>query len=213
MLHYCKCDYFSCALALITAIEGMLLAHIGWEWSPGSRKPGYKEIRRQIEAKGSNTGLGQRFHMHKQSALAYLDKWILTDTETMNVEFFFLNRHYVSHAMGPEQFYSAADCNRLLTFFDVYFDFIGYETGVGLRAFVPDSDPFIKARFDYYSLLIVGNVGSRQMVAYEEHLLRQHASYKPERHPLNPIEILNEHGNRLEEAIGSDLFRKIRAAR
>jgi hypothetical protein len=197
-------------LTLIPAIEGMLLNHIGWKWGSGTRKPNYREMRQRIGAKLGISTMRARYEMHRDAALSYLDRWIFPDTDKMDAELSFLNRHYISHGMGSGNFYSAIDCHRLLTFFDVYFDFVSYECGIGMRAFIPVDDPMICERMAHYMALLIDNPRVQQINKREEQFLRQHSSYKPEEDPPSLLEILTEHEERLAEVLGVDVLKKMR---
>lgn len=182
--HYYKRDFFSCVLTLLPAIEGILLARLGWTPTSGLPKPTFSKLIKCLEqAQIHQPGMATRFEMHRDVLVAYLRRWIFQNHADMETDVCYLNRHYALHCMGSGGYYSAADCHRLFTFLDVYLDLLGYETTVGLRAFIPDKDPFVSSRIKHYSALILGTTDVLRTAQQEEIFMREHSAYNPEPNP------------------------------
>lgn len=182
-LHYYKGDYFSCALTILPMVEGMLLSRMGWSAASGERLPNARRVRESlISTQASVAALEARATLHRKALIAFMERWIFSSHADIDTEVTYLNRHYALHCMGDGCFYTAADCQRLFNFVDVYLDLRGYETGIGLGPFIPET-PFIAERVLHYIHLTEGNISIRASRAIEAKFMASHGSFVPETDP------------------------------
>ncbi|MDE2465239.1 MAG: hypothetical protein KGO02_16215 [Alphaproteobacteria bacterium] len=156
--HYYNKDFFSCVLSMLPALEGMLVARMGWLAGSGIRRPPFREVIESLSAATTTMPFFQsRFELHRDALTAFMKRWIFASHTDIDTSVSYLNRHYALHCMGNGCYYTAPDCHRLFTFIDVYIDFLAYENGIGAYALIPDQEPFINARVNHYVSIILGD--------------------------------------------------------
>lgn len=126
IIHYLKNDYFSSVHCLLPAIEGSLLAYSSWIYGQ-ARKPSINAILEEISKCRVQTKYPIRYKMYSENIVNFLRQWIYTDTSVADTTFSFLNRHYVLHGMGNNNYYSLSDCQRIIMFFDLFIEFLSLE--------------------------------------------------------------------------------------
>lgn len=180
VLHYYKKDYFSCAICLLPAIEGVLLSHYGWEFKQDEQAPKQKKITNHLQNLSKETRLLERYQMYGKTLHSFTKKWIFKSTDKADFSTSYLNRHYALHGLGTGNFYKAADCHRLFLVFDLYTELISIENNIFKYTLIPANEEGIEIRHGYYLLLIEGLVKHSETVIMEEHLLQEHENYHKE---------------------------------
>jgi len=179
-IHYMRQDYLSCVLTMLPAIEGMLLKRHGWSLASGRKIPSCRELTQSLGRTRSQVPEHERrCAMHRDTIVAYLDRWIFKFHSGIDPDVSTLNRHYVLHGMGSD-YYRAEDCHRLLSFLDAYVEFVSWETGVGCGVFLPKNAPEILKRTGLYSSYIFGDKPYSVVRAMEEDVMMMNKAYQPE---------------------------------
>lgn len=198
--NYYRHDFLSSMLCMLPAVEGILLGRMGWTTSSGE-KPGFKAMKASLStAVACSPPLSGRLEIHRDALIAFMDKWLYSQHASFDTSMSYLNRHYALHCMGNGCFYSAADCHRLFTFIDVFLDFLAYETGVGMSAFIPSPNEFIDARVGHYASLILGDCTVADARIIELGFLASNPGYTAEKNPPDWRKIVADR-QRAEEAL------------
>lgn len=176
ILHYYKEDYFSAVHCLVPAVEGVLLSYFGWIYESGKRKPRIDLLIMELEKCREDTFDSDAYETYSRILSLFLRKWIFSDTNTADVRLSFLNRHYVTHGMGNQNYYSVSDVHQLFMFFDLFVEFVSIEENQ-TYIFIPDDNPEINKRSDYYFLLIEGNLFKDKMLQEESELMSSNTSF------------------------------------
>jgi hypothetical protein len=183
VIHYFKNDYFSAVHCLLPAIEGVLLSYFGWKYGE-SRKPTIKTLIEEIEKCRARTRKPKEHKLYSVGLARFLRNWIFSNTNTADMSLSYLNRHYILHGMGSRNYYSLADCQRLIVFFDLLIEFLAHEENKQYT-FVPHTNEKINHREDYYFKLLSDDMRNRHMIKTEEELLKEHRSYYSQANPPN----------------------------
>jgi len=201
IMHYFKNDYFSAVHCLLPAIEGSLLAYIGWQYGT-SRKPSIKVLIEEIEKCRKPMSRKKEYQLYSTALARFLKNWIFTDTNTADMSLSYLNRNYVLHGMGNDNYYSLSDCQRLIVFFDLFIEFLSLEQGKRY-AFIPEKNEKINSRETYYFRLLSYDLRKREMMKTEEILMKEHSFYFHEHNATNWNSFLKtalkEHLNLMKE--------------
>lgn len=223
LLHYYNNDYFSTVLCLLPAIEGSLLSYYGWEFGT-TRKPSISMLIKEIEKCKVATYHPKKYKMYSGFISHFLKRWIFSDTSTADITFSYLNRHYIMHGMGNNNYYSIADAQRLIMFFDLFIEFLSLEQRINYN-FIPDSgeNDFIDSRNNYYFRLQTIEISRKEAMETEQKFMGQNVNYYPEnnipnfkdmilRFTIEHMEFMKEHeikfGNRKSKR--SSLYKKIK---
>jgi hypothetical protein len=190
LLHYYNNDYFSTVLCLLPAIEGSLLAYYGWELGT-IRKPSITKLIQEIEKCRIRTYDTVKYKMYSKYISLFLQKWIFSDTSTTDTTFSYLNRHYVLHGMGNNNYYSIADAHRLIMFFDLFIEFISLEQRINYN-FIPDPgvNISIDSRSHYYFKLLTSEIKRKEVMITEYEFMKQNINYYVEKDIPNFKEML-----------------------
>lgn len=181
LLHYYNNDYFSTVLCLLPAIEGSLLAYYGWEYGT-IRKPSITKLIQEIEKCRVRTYDTVKYKMYSKCISLFLQKWIFSDTSTADTSFSYLNRHYVLHGMGNNNYYSIADAHKLIMFFDLFIEFLSLEQKIKY-SFIPDPgvNISIDSRSGYYFKLLTTKIKREEVMITEYEFMKQNINYYVEK--------------------------------
>ncbi|MGC4041904.1 MAG: hypothetical protein QM710_14265 [Flavobacterium sp.] len=180
MLHYYDGDYFSTVLCLLPAVEGSLLSYYGWNFG-NTRKPAISKLVSEVGKCREKTFNPRHYKMYGKILSEFLENWIFSDTSTADTTFSYLNRHYVLHGMGNNNYYSIMDANRLLMFFDLFIEFLSLEQRINYN-FIPDPGKNISLdnRSDYYFKILTKNVTREEVLRTERAFMRENKYYTEE---------------------------------
>lgn len=183
ILHYYKNDYFSTVLCLLPAIEGSLLSYFGWHFDI-DRKPSINKLIEEIEKCKGPTFDTVTYKLYSSTLSTFLRKWIFSDTASTDLTYSYLNRHYVLHGMGTNNYYSLADANRLIMFFDLFIEFLSLEEN-RRYIFIPEDNEQINSRSQYYFKFIEKNIKKGEILRTENKFLLENANYTAEQNIPN----------------------------
>jgi hypothetical protein len=190
VLHYYREDYLSCVLCLVPAVEGVLRSYTGLP------DPSYGELVQKLR-QGTATTYPGRYLLYVDAVAIFLDRWLYKRTDRADFRLSHLNRHYVLHALGSENFYRVTDCHRLLLFFDVFADLLTLEGHGPKYAMIPSGNPEMDRRRERYSKLIDPSAACEDRKV-DESLLREHSRYVVEQRSVRLIEVVERFARVIE---------------
>lgn len=180
VLHYFKGDYLSCMLCLLPAVEGALRSYAGWAF--GAPDPSFRQLTAALRA-GVAESYPERHALYGSALAEFLDRWLYRRTANADLELSFLNRHYALHGLGPESFYRATDCHRLILFFDVFADLLTLEGHGPKHVFLPHGIDEMDRRREHYQRLVTPRAKVAELIAVDEKLMREHSRFVAEARP------------------------------
>ncbi|WP_179006077.1 hypothetical protein [Winogradskyella forsetii] len=186
--HYFKKDLLSSINCLTPVIEGVLLSYNSWSIDEGKRKPSLKELVENICAKEGEF----RHHLRKlynASLKNCLHNWFYANTNSFDFESSNLNRHYISHSLGNDNYYSISECNRMFSIVNLLCEIIAIESRY-FPAFIPENIPEIDDRVNLYYELMWKRISLKKALSEEERLLNQNKYYVSQESLLNFREIV-----------------------
>ncbi len=224
LLHYYNNDYFSTVLCLLPAIEGSLLSYYGWQFGT-TRKPSITKLIKEIEKCRAATYNPKNYKMYSGFISNFLQRWIFSDTSIADISESYLNRHYVLHGMGNNNYYTIADAQRLIMFFDLFIEFLSLEQQINYN-FIPNpgENDLIDSRNNYYFRLQTVEISRKEAMETEQKFMEQNVNYYTEknipnfkdmvlRFAIEHMEFMKEHEIKFgkRNRVHTSLFKRIKS--
>jgi hypothetical protein len=174
--HYYKKDFLSAISCLVPIVEGILLSHYGWHESSNVKKPSTIELINSFCSVPIRTLKPAAREVYSNALEKCLKNWFFANTKEFDFSNSFLNRHYIAHSLGNENFYSVLECNRMFTILDLLSQIIVLDEFRNF-IFIPENEPFLDSRRDYYFNLISRRLTLKRMMEKESELLKHNKYY------------------------------------
>ena len=188
--HYYKKDLLSAINCLTPAIEGILLSYYDWNINNGFRKPSLIKLIDNF-CNTENHFKPELRNIYNNSLKNCLKNWFYSNTDNFDFESSNLNRHYISHSLGNENYYSINECNRMFSIVNLLCEIVAIENEY-FPAFIPEKIPEIDNRVNLYYELIWKKTSLEKSLIEEEKLLNQNKFYVSQHSLLNFKEMHND---------------------
>ncbi|QQX76476.1 MULTISPECIES: hypothetical protein [Aequorivita] len=195
--HYYKKDFISVIVCLVTIVEGVLLSHYKCSNSFQNKKPSTRELIDTFCNMPLRTLKPYSRLVYSKALQECLSNWYFANTNKFDFSHSFLNRHYIAHSLGHENYYSILDCNRMFTIIDLISEIIVNDDYYHFP-FIPDGEEILDERREYFFKLINGNLSLNKMKKIESKLLLQNIFYIPTENDINFKEIISNEVRRIK---------------
>lgn len=143
-------NYFACANALTTAVERLLLQHVGWKFGdPNMHRPDIRAAVAALSPRSGDLWMDGRFETYKNYVLRFIEAY-QTPSKNANLSASRLNRAFIQHVNDDGSYYTYDDCVTAFQFFDLYVEFVAVQVGQQLFALVPEDDDEMNQRSRHY---------------------------------------------------------------
>ena len=156
LIHYYKGDFFSAASVLIPAVEGLVRLYLN-----GANLIGTKLIDaiQKINVVIPHSHYHDRHAMYVAFLVRWLKDWFFSHTTSPQLGTIpsNLNRNNVLHLFDSRPFYRPADCNRILSFFDIALEVLTIEEPVCEKflSYPAANIPEVNSRQEYFTGLML----------------------------------------------------------
>jgi hypothetical protein len=148
-------NYFACANGLTTAVERLLLEHVGWTFGqPNMHHPDIRAAVAALAPQSCNAHMDARFQTYKQYVLQFLEEY-QKPSRVANLSVSRFNRAFIQHVNDAASYYTYDDCVTAFQFFDLYVEFVATQVGKELYALIPETDAEMNLRSNHYWSLIL----------------------------------------------------------
>ncbi len=195
---YYKKDFLSAVSCLVPVVEGILLSHCGWVESSSKNKPNTKELIDKFCTVPNKT-LNHHFrNVYSKALRECLVNWFFANTKQFDFSNSSLNRNYIAHSLGNKSFYSVLECNRMFTIMDLIAEIIVHDEFYNY-VFIPENEPILNNRRDYYFDLIQGRISLNDIKKREYSFIIENKFYIPFENDINFHEIISDEMKRIAE--------------
>lgn len=196
VMHYFKKDYLSAIISMLPVVEGVLLSYYNWSYKSTNRKPRIKELIENFCATPQNTLNIPERKIYSDALKLCLSNWFFEDTTKFDFSNSFLNRHFISHSMGNESYYSLLECNRMFTIIDLISEVTTLDQSYNY-AFIPKNEPIINNRRDYYFRLINKKIKLKEIMMIESNLLSHNIYYVSSENDIDYNNIIEKENKKI----------------
>lgn len=198
-------NYFACANALTTAVERLLLEHIGWKF--GMKDMRHPDIRAAVAALTPSSGSFQmdfRFETYKPYVVQFLEEY-QKPSRLANLSASRFNRAFIQHVNDDASYYTHDDCVTAFQFFDLYVEFVSAQVGKEMYVFVPEDDEAMNVRTRHYWRMIIQDWLHGPSPSAERALLELNPHFRKEAEDSNFLSLYTA-GVEQNRMIGSALM-------
>ncbi len=188
-------NYFACANALTTAIERLLLEHVGWKFgNPDMRHRDIRAAVADLTPRSGNSQMDARFETYKTYVLQFLQTY-QTPSKHANLSVSRFNRAFIQHVNDDRSYYTYDDCVTAFQFFDLYVEFVAAQLGQEMYVFVPEDNADMNLRTKHYTRMIIEDWLHGDAPSTERAILESNPRFQKETGDSNFLSLQARHPN------------------